>query len=263
MTAAQVTHRATVTKYLFITTSLHVTTDSGDHRTAATMWVESFRRPGRSHDLRRPVLRPALPPSFSRGANDHLPRGGAVGVRRPIHKLIQAAFAGDPISAADAAQLVAYMKKARRLDAAGASLASVPDAGNIGEAYERLRQPMLSRLPTRAPNELRADARYVLRLLGMYLELYAQLLGFERRTQKRRQAGGRKSGEARRSAPATLVKHIESMRTRNPNLTETAAVRRYLSKTDPKTGFAKGWKRESRALRPDMADQPDGSAAPR
>jgi hypothetical protein len=157
--------------------------------------------------------------------------------QRSVYALIVAKHAGESLTATE-------LHRLRRYDHHSARILSVLTEGFAtpsrirrgvmfdGATYGAMRRELLSGLRRQSPSDLRILIRRLLALHGIGFARIAELVGRNRRLLRQRRHGGQRSGRARRSTAAALVRDIGAVQARHPaTLTLRAACDRYLRDT--------------------------------
>ena len=159
-------------------------------------------------------------------------------MRRSIYALIASAFAGDPITAVEAARVLRHMRHEERVDAWLMRDMSPTDrkraeSADIGDGFTSYRAMILRDLRKLTVAELRQVVRTQLVLLGMLCELQAAASGGQDRQRRQSHQGGKTSAQTRRDQAETFRRAIASIKSQSPTLSDRDAVRRHLRKNDP------------------------------
>jgi hypothetical protein len=160
-------------------------------------------------------------------------------MRRTIAELIEATFAGEKITPAEAKRALRHSQHMARADQIVMRDSVVPDEigdpgeWSLGRSFPSYRNTIRRNLRTYSEAELRRLVRELLHWLGAAVELLASDAGSHRRGQSARQRGGQRSGVIRRETTATIQAKVAALMQASPGTTLSAAVRRYLRENDP------------------------------
>src|SRR5262249_14846400 len=123
---------------------------------------------------------------------------------RTIHELIDAAFAGDPLTRADAKRLRRHIHHTDRTTALLNTPIDWPRAV-LQEPFDVARRLILRDLRKRPASEIRALVRWLLVLLGTFAELTVAHEGKLERLRRDRQRAAIKSGAQKRTHARAIL----------------------------------------------------------